>query len=59
MTPYYPVYLALKDRMCVIVGGGEVAERKIELLLECGARIRMICPEVTEDVQNALQKFSV
>ena len=47
MPHYYPVFLDLKDRLCVIVGGGEVAERKIAGLLECNARITMISPEVT------------
>ena len=52
MTPYYPVYLAIKDRLCVIIGGGQIAEGKIASLLECGGNIRMIAPEVTEDVQD-------
>ena len=52
MTPYYPVYLAIKDRLCVIIGGGQIAEGKIAALLECGGNIRMIAPEVTQEVQD-------
>jgi precorrin-2 dehydrogenase/sirohydrochlorin ferrochelatase len=52
MAPYYPVYLDVKDRLCVIIGGGPIGEGKIASLLECGANIRMICPDVTEDVQD-------
>ena len=52
MTPYYPVYLAIKDRLCVIIGGGQIAEGKIASLLECGGNIRMIAPEVTDEVQD-------
>ena len=52
MAPYYPVYLDVKDRLCVIIGGGPIGEGKIASLLECGADIRMICPDVTEDVQD-------
>ena len=52
MTPYYPVYLAIKDRLCVIIGGGQIAEGKIASLLECGGNIRMIAPEVTQEVQD-------
>jgi siroheme synthase-like protein len=44
---YYPVYLNLTDRRVVVVGGGVVAERKIESLLDTGASIRVISPEVT------------
>ena len=52
MIPYYPVYLAIKDRLCVIIGGGQIAEGKIASLLECGGNIRMIAPEVTDEVQD-------
>jgi precorrin-2 dehydrogenase/sirohydrochlorin ferrochelatase len=52
MAPYYPAFLDVKNRPCVIIGGGQVAEGKIALLLECGARIKMISPEVTEAVKR-------
>ena len=52
MAPYYPVYLDVKERCCVIIGGGQIAEGKIAALLECGAQIRMISPEVTNEVQD-------
>ena len=52
MAPYYPVYLDVKERCCVIVGGGPIAEGKIAALLECGAQIRMISPEVTDEIQD-------
>ena len=52
MAPYYPVFLDVKDRLCVIIGGGQIAEGKIASLLECGAQIKMISPEVTAEVQG-------
>lgn len=52
MAPYYPAFLDVKDRLCVIIGGGRVAEGKIASLLECGAQIKMISPEVTAEVQG-------
>ncbi len=51
MPPYYPVFLDLKGRECVIVGGGEIAERKIAGLLECGAVITMVSPQVTPGIR--------
>ncbi len=51
MPPYYPVFLDLKGRACVIVGGGEIAERKIAGLLECGAVITMVSPQVTPGIR--------
>lgn len=40
----YPVNLKITGRRCTIVGGGEVALRKAESLLECGARLRVVAP---------------
>ena len=53
---YYPVYLDLRGRACVIVGGGEVAERKIQGLLECGAGVTVISPEVTPSIQDSASR---
>ncbi|HUT74961.1 MAG TPA: bifunctional precorrin-2 dehydrogenase/sirohydrochlorin ferrochelatase [Armatimonadota bacterium] len=47
---YYPVLLDLDGRRCVVVGGGEVAERKVRSLVECGAETLVIAPEVTEAI---------
>jgi len=44
---YYPVFLEMKGRPCVVVGGGTVAERKVEGLLGAGARVTVISPELT------------
>ena len=47
MTMFYPVYLNLTGKRVVVVGGGEVAERKIESLLGTEASIKVVSPEVT------------
>src|SRR5690349_4133870 len=49
---FYPVYLSLKGRRIVVVGGGEVAERKIDSLLETGASVIVISPEVTARIAS-------
>lgn len=43
MTPY-PLFLELKDRLCVVVGGGSVGRRKMHSLLAAGARVRLVDP---------------
>ena len=44
---YYPVYLDIRGRSCLVVGGGQVGTRKVQTLLKCGAMVRVISPEVT------------
>ncbi|MBI5816232.1 MAG: bifunctional precorrin-2 dehydrogenase/sirohydrochlorin ferrochelatase [Nitrospinae bacterium] len=46
MSRYYPVFLDLEGRTCLLVGGGSVAGRKAKSLLECGAKVRMVSPKV-------------
>lgn len=41
---YYPVFLVLRERPCLIIGGGEVAERKTLSLLEAGADVTIVSP---------------
>jgi len=43
----YPVGLELLGQECVVIGGGEVAERKVESLLQAGARVTVVSPAVT------------
>ena len=42
---YYPIFLNLHDRRCVVIGGGKVALRKVKVLLDCGAKVTMISPK--------------
>ncbi len=52
MMRYYPVCLDIKDRDCLVVGGGQVGTRKVRTLLACGARVTVISPEVTEELDQ-------
>jgi len=52
----YPIFLNLKDRKCLVVGGGQVAERKVQALARCGAQIHIISPQLTTGLRNMAER---
>ena len=46
MSRYYPIQLDLKGKPCLVVGGGEVALRKVRALVEAGAEVTVVAPEM-------------
>lgn len=49
---YYPLFIDISGRNVLVVGGGAVAGRKIQRLLECGASVTIIAPTVTEYLES-------
>ena len=49
---YYPIVLDLKEKKIIVVGGGSVAQRKIETLMVYGADIHVIARQLTPTLQN-------
>jgi siroheme synthase-like protein len=47
----YPVNLLVAGRRCVVVGAGRIAARKIEALLDAGAEVHVVAPNVGDDVR--------
>lgn len=58
-TKYYPVYLDLNRRCCLVVGAGKVAARKVISLLEAGALVRVVSPEAVEEVAGLARQGSI
>lgn len=48
----YPVGLDLEGRRVVVIGGGSVAQRRVPVLLESGAAVQLISPEITPTLQG-------
>jgi uroporphyrin-III C-methyltransferase / precorrin-2 dehydrogenase / sirohydrochlorin ferrochelatase len=51
---FLPIFLNIRNENCVVVGGGEVATRKISLLLRAGGRVTVISPKVCEAVAQQI-----
>jgi uroporphyrin-III C-methyltransferase / precorrin-2 dehydrogenase / sirohydrochlorin ferrochelatase len=47
---HLPVFLNLRDQLALVVGGGAVAARKVELLLKAHARVRLVAPRLHGDL---------
>jgi len=56
---YYPVNLDLRERRCVVVGGGLVAERKTLSLLESGAGVTVVSPSLTPKLADLVASGKV
>jgi len=55
-SPYYPILLNIQSKKCLVVGGGEVALHKAQMLVEHGANVEIVsptfCPELNQLVKN-------
>jgi len=56
---YYPIFLDLRGRRCVVVGGGQVAERKVEALVEAAAKVTIVSPDLTPALRRLVKKRRV
>ena len=52
----YPIMLKLENRLTAVVGGGEVALRKITDLVKGGARIKVISPEILPEIEELAKR---
>jgi uroporphyrin-III C-methyltransferase/precorrin-2 dehydrogenase/sirohydrochlorin ferrochelatase len=53
---YFPLFLDIAGKPVLLVGGGEVAARKFALLADAGAVVRVVAPELCEEMQAALER---
>ena len=56
---YYPVHLDVRNRNCLVVGGGDVGARKVVTLLDCGAIVTVVSPSATEPLRELATNRSI
>lgn len=49
---YFPMYIELEGKKCIVVGGGKVAEGKVRQLLAFEAKVEVISPELTPELEQ-------
>lgn len=56
---FLPVFLDVRGRPVVVIGGGAIAARKVELLLSAGARVRVVAPSLGPALQALLERGAI
>jgi len=49
---YYPICLDIKNKKCLMVGGGAVATRKVKTLIDCGAIVTVVSLEFSDELNK-------
>ena len=49
---YFPMFVEMKNKNCLVVGGGRVALRKVRMFLEFGAKIQVAAPDMIPELEN-------
>ena len=57
--PYYPVNLDLNGQRCIVIGGGSVAQRKVETLLDFGAAVTVISDKITPGLSGLVSSHAI
>lgn len=61
MNPFsfYPAFINLNGKDCIVIGGGRIAERKVLTLIKCGARVKVISPSLTNHLEKLKKKGKI
>ncbi|MGN0466807.1 MAG: bifunctional precorrin-2 dehydrogenase/sirohydrochlorin ferrochelatase [Lachnospiraceae bacterium] len=49
---YFPVFIEMKNKTCLVVGGGRIATRKIKTILSYGANVKVIAPKICDEIKQ-------
>lgn len=56
---FFPIFLDIKDQDCLVIGGGDVAVRKVFLLLRSGAKVTVVAPKLADALKQRADKGEI
>ena len=56
---YYPIYVDIVNKKCVVIGGGVVAERKVKTLLRFGGKVKVVSKKCTPDLKKIAKRGAI
>lgn len=56
MNTYFPLFINIKEKDILVFGGGNIATRRIKAMLPYGACIRIVAPEISEELQQLAEQ---
>lgn len=56
MNHYFPVFFDMEGKNIRVYGGGKIAARRIKILLEFGANVRVSAPQIAEELEDLAQQ---
>ena len=56
---YLPLFFNVRDRHCLVIGGGGIAGRKVALLKKAGARVSVVSPELCVELEKLKEKHEI
>jgi precorrin-2 dehydrogenase/sirohydrochlorin ferrochelatase len=59
MNMYYPVYIQLREQPCVVIGGGKIAEGKVDGLVDAQANVTVISPDLTSRLRDLAEEKQI
>jgi siroheme synthase-like protein len=58
-APLLPIFVKLEGSPCLVVGGGAIGLQKVRSLLECGAHITVVAPDVRDEIRKLEERGSI
>ena len=59
MESFCPIHIDLKDRTCLVLGGGAVAGRKVKVMLAFGAAVTVVSPDLSPELSQMLEEEKI